>query len=83
MTAIADILENAKAKAMAGRGKGDGDYTKEKYEDAEPSFDEYTASLWRMQSIIDEVEREYPDMTVGERGAEALKRRAVLEAVEA
>jgi len=71
---IADILEQARAEAIAGRGKGTGDYTKEKYEEPEPSFEEYTAAIMRRQSIMDEVEREHPEISIGERTAEASKR---------
>ena len=72
---IAKILERARAEAEAGRGKGGGDYTKEKYEAPdERSFTEYTAGLTRIQSILDDVEREQPKLSVGERSAEASKR---------
>jgi hypothetical protein len=72
---ITKILERARAEAEAGRGKGDGDYTKEKYDGPnERSFNEYTASLMRIQSIMDEVEREYPKLSIGERSTEASRR---------
>lgn len=77
---IAKILERARAEAEAGRGKGGGDYTKEKYEASdERSFTEYTAELMRIQSILDEVGRERPELSIGERSAEASRRYAKRE----
>jgi hypothetical protein len=73
---IADILERARAKAKEGRGKGMGDYTKEKHKMPEPSLEEYTASIMRMQDIMDEVKREHPEFSIGELATEVMKRSA-------